>query len=96
MLSHAVGIVKGPHSKLIQHSELGEDVEVSKVVGFLFCAVGMRLAFRLVFILRAYRLIPVVEAGCGLARCMRPTMDRNLREIATRRDELQQLKAHLF
>lgn len=63
VLSHAIGIVKGPHSQLVQHSQFGEDVEVSKMVGLVFVAVGMRFALGLVVILGAYRLVPVVKPG---------------------------------
>lgn len=89
MLPHAIGIVKGPYSQLIQHSKFGEDVEISKVVGFLLGAVGVRLAFGLVFVLCAYRLIPVVQAGRVLATTLSSGRDKYIREITTRGDELQ-------
>lgn len=96
VLSHAVGVMEGPYSQLVEHSEFGKDVEVSKVVRFLVGAVGMRLVSRLVFILCAHSFVPVVQPGHGLAKDTQPKMGGNIRQITTRRDELQQLKAHLF
>jgi len=66
------------------------------VVRFVVGAVGMRLVSCLVLILRAYSFVPVVQAGHGLVTAHSWRRKGNIREIAARGDELQQLKTHVL
>lgn len=43
LLPYAIRVPKGPHSQLVQHSDLGEDVEVAEAFGLLLVAVGVEM-----------------------------------------------------